>query len=191
MSDHVTVSLTTIPTRLNADTIFGSRSDGIMSCLNSLLSQSYDNYEVHFNIPLTNKQTGDEYIIPNWLLDLEGDILKIFRTDDYGSVTKLAPTLSRLTDPEEIIIICDDDLVYHKDMVSEQAQNQSKFPGCAVGYDGIRLKVPVFNDIRDYYFSSCRLDAEVIIIQGYKTISYRRKYFEDDFFSGLFGEVLE
>lgn len=173
----IIISLTTIPSRLKDENELG-----IKSCIESLVNQSYDNYEIHFNIPDVNKKTGEEYVIPDWL-NSYSEKLKIFRTEDYGSITKIVPTLLREEDPESIIIVCDDDLVYHKDMVSEQVLNQSKFSSdAAVGYDGMSLKKPIYGDVRDYYFTSCKKNGEVKILQGYKTVSYKRRYFTEDFF---------
>jgi hypothetical protein len=181
------VTLTTIPTRLNPDTHFGARDDGIRSCIDSLLNQTNDNYEIHFNIPHKNIRTDTDYIIPDWLTELEGDVLKIYRTDDLGAITKSLPTIQRITEPETTIIVCDDDLVYHEDMVSENVNNQLKFPGCAVGYDGIGAKNPKYDDVRNHYVNSLREDTEVKLLQHYKTVSYKRKWFEDDLVKDLWG----
>ena len=174
----VIVSLTTIPSRLKDENDLA-----IKDCINSLINQSYAEYEIHFNIPNINKKTNEEYVIPDWLNNLDSNKLKIFRTEDYGSITKIAPTLLREKDPDSIIIVCDDDLVYHKDMVSEQVANQSKFTfEAAVGYDGMSLRTPIYGDVRDYYFTSNKKNGEVKVLQGYKTVSYKRKYFDQDFF---------
>jgi len=68
-------------------------------------------------------------------------------------------------------------------MVSEQVKNQSEFEGCAVGYDGIMLRTPIFKDHRDYFCSASRVKGEVKVLQQYKSVSFKRKYFEDDFFT--------
>ena len=173
----IIISLTTIPSRLRDE-----KDVAIKSCIQSLINQSYEEYEIHFNIPHINQKTGEEYVIPDWLNSLGGK-LKIFRTEDYGSITKILPTLSREEDPESIIIVCDDDLVYHEDMVAEQVLNQSKFTfDAAVGYDGMGAKNPVFGDVRDHYFTSNKINGEVKVLQGYKTVSYKRRHFDQDFF---------
>ena len=177
----VIVSLTTIPTRLKDE-----KPQGIKLCIDSLINQSYKDYEIHFNVPHKNKYTEEEYVIPTWMNDLP-DHFKIFRTTDYGSITKIVPTIERGGDPEDIIIVCDDDLVYHEDMVTEQVKNQSKFEGdCAVGYDGMRLKKGIFGDIRDHYFTSNKRDGEVRVLQGYKSVSYRRHFFTDELMTDEF-----
>jgi glycosyltransferase involved in cell wall biosynthesis len=177
------ITLTTIPSRLSFD-----HDQGIKSCIDSLVNQSYENYEIYFNIPNENKTTKEEYIIPDWLLEYGSEKIKIFRTEDLGPATKLIPTVERLTDPEDIIIVADDDLIYHPDMVQAHIDNQIKWKEEVIGYDGLRSRnedgtfALRFKDSRDYYFTSSHFSSRVDILQHYKTVSYKRRYFEDDFF---------
>jgi len=184
------VTLTTIPERINPEER-GNDPKGIRKTLDVLLSQTYDNYEVHLNIPYVSIKTGKEYILPSWISDLDPK-LKILRTDDFGSITKIAPTLKRVTDPEQIIIICDDDIIYHEDMVRIQTFNQQRFPGAAVGYDGMKALDPrVYpdeGDVRKHFVTSVNKNVQVLKLQGYKTISLRRKYFDDSFFTDFVGK---
>lgn len=179
----IIVTLTTIPSRLSSDK-YGDW--GIKSCIESLQNQNYDDYEIHFNIPNFNKSTNEEYIIPDWLNNY--DKIKIFRTEDLGPATKLIPTVERLTDPEDVIIVADDDLIYCPDMVQAHVDNQMKWKEEIIGYDGMRSRnddgtfASRFNDSRDYYFTSIHFSSKVDILQHYKTVSYKRRYFEDDFF---------
>lgn len=178
------ISLTTIPSRLVSEYDYD-----IKYCLESLLNQNYDDFEVHFNVPYTFKSTNEEYIIPEWLTKLSEDNvkLKIFRTDDMGTLTKLYPTVMRVTEPETIIIVVDDDLIYNSEMVAEHVKNQSKWMNNPVGYDGMRSRdengsfASNFKDMRDYYFSGTYIDSRVDILQHYKSISYKRRFFGDDF----------
>ena len=181
--NNVFVTLTTLPTRLNSK--YGDL--GMKSCIESLLDQSYINkYQIHINIPTEHKHSGEKYLLPDWLITLRlanQSKIKIFHEgEDIGPATKLVPTVSRLTDPENIIIVVDDDLVYHRDMVAEQVANQKKYENSIVGYDGLRAVEPIFNDTRDYYFTANYATSKVDILQHYKSVSYKRKYFEDDFF---------
>ena len=175
----VILSLSTIPSRLIAD-----YDEGIKSNIDSLINQSYEDYEIHLNVPKILKTTGEKYIIPEWILNLAKDNpkFKIFdNLEDIGPLTKSFYTVQRCTDPEDILIIVDDDLVYHKDLVKEQVENQTKFPGKIVGYDGLRSREPFFNDQRDYYFTANYRTSCVDILQHYKSISYKRGYFKEDF----------
>lgn len=171
------ITLTTVPSRLSAE-----HSTGIKICISSLMNQKYPKpYEIHFNIPYTNKQSGEAYAIPDWLKQLQGDKLKIFRTEDYGPITKLYPTVERVTSPDTIIVVVDDDLVYHPEMLIEQVKNQFKFEKSAVGYDGIDLWEPEFDDVRDHFVTAHRKNIRVKVLQHYKTISYKRSFFNDDY----------
>jgi hypothetical protein len=182
---NIVVTFTTIPSRLVSNYEFDIRYN-----LNSLLNQSYDGeYEVHLNIPYFCKKTDSEYVIPEWLTELEStnSKLKIFRTEDYGPLTKLLPTIERIENGETIIIVVDDDLVYHENMVKEHVKNQLKWTDYPVGYDGMRSRNEdgtfsnYFGDTRDHYYSGTHRDARVDILQHYKTISYKRRFFGEDF----------
>lgn len=184
----VIATLTTLPSRITQE-----HDTGFKSNLNSLLNQEYSNeYEIHLNIPNKLKHTGEEYIIPNWLRELavNNSKLKIFEgLEDLGPVTKLFYTLKRVNDPEIVIIVCDDDLVYHPKMIEEQVNNQLKYQNTAVGYDGIKaLDSNVFDDVRNHFVVSVFKDIYVNVLQHYKTISYKRKWFEDDFFTDFIGK---
>lgn len=180
----IVLTLTTIPERLNSIYNFDMRY-----CIESLLNQNYDGeYEIHLNIPKTYKKTNAEYIIPDWLNEIQDKKLNVFRTEDYGSITKLIPTLQRIDDGETIIIVLDDDMYYHEELINEHIKNRLNWPEYVVGYDGIRARdvdgkfARYFNDSRDYYFSSLKMNSLVDIVQHYKTVSYKREFFKEDFF---------
>lgn len=175
------VTLTTLPYRLNS-----SYPKDIRVCLESLLNQTFEDYEIHFNIPYKLNSTGEEYVIPEWLNKMveENPKLKYFRGEDYGSITKIVDTLKRVEDPNCIIITADDDLIYHSEMVEEQYKNQTeRFTNCAVGYDGLGALENVFEDVRSHYVVSVPFNVKVNVLQHYKSVSYKRSYFEDDFFT--------
>ena len=184
----VIVTLTTIPERFN-----GTHSEteyGMISNIDSLLNQEFDgDYEIHLNIPDVFLYTGEQYVIPEWLLERERDFptkLKLFRgVADMGPITKCYHTVARVTDPEAIIIVCDDDLVYHPKMVEEHVKSQESMVGCVCGYDGTRMEDPLTlsdpPDIRTHFCVSVFKDCHVNFLQHYKTVSYRRKFFGPDF----------
>lgn len=182
---NVILTLTTIPTRLISQYNFD-----IKYCIESLLSMNYDDYQVHFNIPETHKETGNEYVLPEWLVEMEqsNDRLNIFRTDDYGPITKLIPTLQRIEDKDTIIIVVDDDMVYNPELINEHLKNRQTWPNFPVGYDGLTSlnddgsRRMTFQNSRDYFFSANGISSYVEILQHYKSVSYRREMFEDDFF---------
>jgi hypothetical protein len=179
---RVIITLTTIPSRLSAD-----YDSGIKSNINSLIEQEYDGeYEIHLNIPKISKLTGEPYIVPEWMkeLSIKHPNFKIYEDlDDLGTMTKLVPTLKRVTEPDAILIVCDDDLVYHPKMVEEQVKNQETYLDTACGYDGSRCVEPNdFDDVRNTFVVSVYKDVYVKFLQHYKTISYQRYFFQDDLY---------
>ena len=172
---NVVLTLTTIPNRLSKQ-----NDNGVEKVLKFLCNLSYNDYEIHFNIPYINKKTGEEYHIPQWLDDLYNehfDKLKIFRTEDYGSLTKLLPTVKRSINPETVIITIDDDLEYMDGFIEEHLVKRKLYPDAALGFAGI-ASIP--NGIC-HFCTPVKQDTRVKILEGYKTISYLRKFFKDDF----------
>jgi|APGre2960657404_1045060.scaffolds.fasta_scaffold28513_2 hypothetical protein len=175
---NVIVTLTTIPERLESENPMG-----LQSVIFSLLNQTYKNYKIHFNIPHINKKNNREYIIPTWLDDIsKKSVLKIFRTEDYGSITKIYPTIKRIDDPEQIIITVDDDLVYESRLIEEHVRlreiNDDK---TAIGFAGLNNIGEKFKDARDRFVISVNENVRVGILEHYKSVSYIRKMFESDF----------
>ena len=177
----VTLSLTTTPNRLS-ETRDGW---GIKPCINNLLNLTYSNYEIHFNIPYVNHKTSEEYIIPEWLteLSINNDKLKLFRCNDFGSITKIVPTLKRIDDPESIIITVDDDILYTDGFIEYHLKKQQIYPDTVLGFAGIGAL-----DGTCHLCTTLSKDTQVKIIEGYKTVSYKRKFFKDDFFNEFVGK---
>jgi len=99
----VIASLSTIPNRLST----------LILTLQSLLEQDYPISEIHLNIPFICLRTGEHYVIPSEIRNF--DKVKIFRTEDFGPVTKIAPTFKRLLDDTATYIWqVDDDIRYPK-----------------------------------------------------------------------------
>ena len=111
--DKIYLSLTTIPERL-VHPWFYNNLKNLMNLMNL-----NGNYKVILNIPETFKGTGEKYIIPQNVLDLQKDNLIINRVqEDYGPITKLLGTLMNNNIPDDAcIMICDDDIPYYKDFV--------------------------------------------------------------------------
>lgn len=171
----VIISLTTIPNRLNSPHING----GLKKVIDKLLNLSYENYEIHLNIPFFCKKTNEGYDIPNWLTDITNQKLKVFRTEDYGSMTKIAPTIQRTQESDDIIIITvDDDLEYIDGFIEYHLLKREKYPNSALGFAGISSL-----NGSCHFCTTVKEDVRVKILEGYKTVSYRRDFFKDDFFT--------
>jgi hypothetical protein len=189
MSDEpkVVISLTTVPERLECDNI-----KGVPSVIHALCKLEYSNYEIHFNIPHIHKVKNKEYKIPYWLDNLQKKFehLKVFRTEDFGPPTKIIPTLQRVEDPDTIIIVLDDDFVYDRKTIQEHVRYQSLYKKAVIGYDGLGSVIPKFYNGRDHFVVLVDEVTEVDIIQHYRTVSYKRSYFEQDFFDIFVGKTL-
>ena len=97
----VIVTLTTVPDRINTS---------LQATIKSLSASDYSAYEIHLNLPDTQKTTGAKYESPQWSQDYPK--LKVFTgLEDIGPKTKIIPTLLRIEDPETIIITADDDKI--------------------------------------------------------------------------------
>jgi hypothetical protein len=183
----VIISLTTVPERLALP-----NEDGVKLVITSLCEQNDDDYEVHFNVPNKNVITGKEYIIPEWANEflLKYKHFKIFRTEDFGPPTKFVPTIQRITNPETILVVVDDDMIYHEDMVTEHRKNHQQFPDSAFCYDGRgAIKSLYGGELPDFWIVCVTEPREVHVIQHYKSCSYKKKYFTDDFFNYYIGKT--
>jgi hypothetical protein len=169
---QVVISLTTVPNRLNSI----HNQGGLKPVLDKLTNQEYPNYEVHLNVPHINNKTNEEYILPEWLNDYTNPKLKIFRTVDYGSITKLLPTVERILDPETIIITADDDLNYENGFIEYHLLKRNVYPNSALGFAGLGSL-----DGSCHFCTTLNKDTRVKIIEGYKTVSYKRSFFGNDF----------
>ena len=182
----VIVSLTTVPERLMnpADT-------GIKLVLQTLCEQDDTDYEVHFNIPHTYGITKIPYEIPSWLDEykLKYPHLKVFRMEDMGPPTKFVPTLNRVSDPETILVVVDDDLIYHREMVSEHRKYQNILPNSVLCYDGRGCTEAKYHDLRDSWILCVTEPRETHNIQHYKSASYKKKLFDQDFYDFYFGKT--
>ena len=181
----VVITLSTVPERLSQ-----TDEDGIKLVIKSLCTQNYSNYEVHFNIPFKYSITGEDYVIPSWLQNMEQNFkhLKIFRVEDMGPPTKVVPTILREND-ETLLLVVDDDLVYHSDMINEHIKYHEKLPNSVVLYDGRSLVNPKYNDLRDSWVLTVKEISQVKELQHYKSASYFKKYFKEDFFNDFLGKT--
>jgi hypothetical protein len=178
--EKIIISLTTIPSRLN----YHDSRGGLRPVIDRLLTLSYPNYEIHLNIPYIVKKTNEEYSLPSWLTEITDSKLKIFRTDDYGSMTKILPTILRTEESDNVIIITvDDDLSYEDGFIEYHIEKRKQYPNAVIGFAGISALNGTC-----HFCTTVKNDVRVKIIEGYKTVSYRRSFFKPDFFSEFVGE---
>jgi len=184
--DKIVITLTTVPERLKFEP-----EDGFKLCLKSLCEQNYQGYEVHLNLPYVYGVTKEEYVIPEWLVQYQEQYqhLKIFRMEDMGPPTKVVPTIQRES-KDTLLIVVDDDLVYHPDMVLEHVKYQNQLSDAVVLYDGRSLVPAKWGDLRDSWVLTVSEVSRVKELQHYKSCSYFVRYFEQDFYDSFLGKTL-
>ena len=167
------ISLTTLPPRI----------EHLGLVLDSLCKQDYENYEVHLNVPTETKFDG------KYSEDLShfdyGDKLKIFYVDDVGAVTKLYYTLLRSESPEQRIITVDDDFVYNKQMLleyNEYIHDNPEISDDVFGFAGVYPVLETPTDGNLDCIGALDEPTRVGIVEGYKSVCYKRSHFNDDFF---------
>lgn len=175
--NNIVLSLTTVPNRLyeyNGCSV-------AKTALKTLLEQKYSPYSVHFNIPISYQ--NKEIEIPAWISEyqLKYSHFHVFRTKDYGSITKILPTLYRIEDPETLIIIADDDLYYADNLIQAHINGRNKYPDSAIGFAGLGSL-----DGSCHFCTTLYKDTKVKILEGYKTVSYLRKFFDLNEFTNNF-----
>lgn len=97
---RIIASMTTIPSRIAK----------IEPVIESIFNQDVEISHLEINIPQVCQRNGERYEIPSWLAELSK--VEIFRTEDYGPITKIAPTLIRHKDDGNFIWSVDDDCRY-------------------------------------------------------------------------------
>lgn len=176
--EKVIITLTTIPNRLNRS------NGGLKPVIDRLLNLTYKNYEIHLNVPNVCKKSNEKYFIPKWLEDIKDPKLKVFRTEDYGSLTKILPTLMRLDrNDDTIIITVDDDLEYIDGFIEYHLEKRKIYPNYALGFAGLSAI-----DGSCHFCTTVKNDTRVKILEGYKTISYKNNFFKQDFFDEFVGK---
>ena len=203
---NVIISLTTVPERLKYWI-------SIEKNLNSLLHQKTDReYRVIFTIPrLYAMNDNEEYPFPDELAEFAKNNPKLVinrDTKDYGPITKIYGGLNYITNPEDILIACDDDHLYHEEMLEYHINKLNQYPNHAICFRGdVALeKRPWIDDdkpVTNYchiategvkkfvmrpshiYFPTTR-ETYLGVPGHWHSVGYRRKYFGDDFNEDLF-----
>lgn len=160
----IIASMTTIPSRI-------AHIKPVLECI---LNQTVPVKHIEINIPEKCIRTGETYLIPEWLTTMPR--VKIFRTPDYGPITKVAPTFLRSAgDTSTYIWSCDDDRLYPPNTLRSLTNGIDHFsneargaaPGITVCEDGFAL-------LENY-------DSSPSYLQGYGTVLYAPNLIQDDF----------
>lgn len=172
---RVVISLTTVP----------GRYDILYDTLRTLVNQDYPVDAIYLTIPKIAKRFGTPYPdLPQRILDL---VTVVNIEEDHGPICKIIGGLIMETDPDSIIITCDDDIWYSANLVSSLVQQYLLHPGHAVSGSGMFLSGGVVNwscHAQSVFFHSWFMDfvvpehgREVDILCGFSGVLYPRKAF--------------
>jgi hypothetical protein len=129
-------------------------------------------------LPVFCQKEGKGYDIPDSLLN-EMSLNGVDVTNcgiDWGSATKLIPTLFAETDPDTILISLDDDVAYEPHAIEELVAASEKWPDASLGFMG-GLPGPVFVHAEQLAMQGMER-LEVDGLGGYRGILYRRRFFD-------------
>lgn len=127
------VSFTTVPDRV---------IDGSMQiCFNALLNQETDEeYKIVVSIPKYYINYGS-FDVPEWLLtyisERSNKIILLRGDIDYGPITNvLYPVKFLNMEPEDLLIVCDDDQIYNPHMIDFHVKKNKQYPGRIIAAQG-------------------------------------------------------
>ena len=160
---HPIVSFTSVPQRLEL----------IKGTLVSLLKQSVPPKEIHINLGENLFKTK---ALPAFLRDLK--TVKIFWIEkDCGPATKYLPTLERFENVDQLLIICDDDMYYSKNLlkclIEADKAGGSKSCYCI---NGLRLPADFKSESRPSDKAIKSGMKKVAIVEGCGGYSLRPKF---------------
>lgn len=169
-NQRIVVSLTTTPYRI----------DRLKTNLDSILNQSIKPDKIYLNVPYNFKRANLEYVIPEWIKNYRTVVIN--RCEDYGPLTKLAPTLQQELASDTIIITLDDDVEYQPHLIRDLVKHAMLNPQVAVTPMNALINYDRDNKIiRDIYWHFDH-GSRGPLVHGWSGVAYRRDFFKPDFF---------
>jgi hypothetical protein len=160
---QIIASMTSIPSRI----------DRIRPAIESVLSQTVAVTQLELNIPYVCARTNERYELPAWLENIPR--VAIFRTEDFGPITKIAPTLLRhRADLDTYVWSVDDDYAYPPNQL--QLLYTGHDPG---SYRILARHGGIFNPDGSVTFMYGQ--TEVGMFEGFGTVLYPPSCVGDDF----------
>jgi hypothetical protein len=182
------ISLSTVPKRMGL-------WDSFEQNLTSLVNQKTDlDYKIILNIPYIYNITKEEYVIHENLLNFQKQNPKLIinRTEDYGPITKIIGSFNISKDPEDVLLICDDDQAYNEGMLDYQLKMQEKYNKqyitCFRGdIPAIKVEATKEDGTKGYMLSSyhtyfpVKEDFRLVVPGHWHSVCYQRSFFGEDF----------
>ena len=161
-----------------------------------LIRDFIPNAIIHLNLPKVVHRLNEKWDI-NSLPDniRNDDNIKIFLIDDMGPISKLLPTLKRVTNPNSVIITIDDDIGYSGDFLKKFAniaKDENKkyvlIPQLNTHYNIKKNYLMWIHDKETNNFMEPYINDNVIrindeyitMVTGYTGVAYPRKIFTDN-----------
>lgn len=183
------LSLTTVPQRL-------TNWEVAKINLDSLLNQKTNkDYKVVLNIPNFYKNKNIEYTIPQELIEYQSQNANLIINrvkEDYGPIVKLTGILEYTSDPNDILIVLDDDQLYHEEMLEYQLMKMEEHPEDIITFRGdIPLRKCTWESENKNYlifktthrYFPVQSDCYLKIPGHWHSVGYKRSFFDDGFLS--------
>jgi hypothetical protein len=159
----IVCSMTTMPNRINL----------IKPVLDAVFNQTIKIQHVEINVPYKCIRTGQDYVIPEWLEDYPK--VHIYRTEDYGAITKIAPTLLRYKDDKETYLwSVDDDIKYSNIILRNLIKQHDPSIKRILANSVIKLN-------KNGSYGSIKDTAYGMILEGFGTVLYPPSCVKEDF----------
>jgi hypothetical protein len=162
-------------------TVLPNRTTFINDVLLSACNQNYTNFEVHINVPIKTKFDGE---FDRNFKFLDHPKLKVFFVEDVGAITKIYHTLRRVEDKTLRIVTIEDDWIVDPNMLSvyNYLLQIEELQTAALGFAGIYpIGVPSNGNLLCVGCLPPDEYMEVGVLESYKTIQYRRDFFDEEF----------
>lgn len=153
-----------------------SRIDKILPTIKSVLDQDVTISHVEINVPVHCERLGTQYVIPKEFYNEPR--LRIYRTADYGPITKVAPTFFRHMHEDVFIFSFDDDIIYAPNHLKLMLSDIDNYDDKIIARHGGLFKD---KDIQSY-FGTMKVDY----VEGYGGILYPMKVVDSMFADYLF-----
>lgn len=187
---RVVVTLTTVP----------GREDVITPACNSIINQTIKPDAIYITLPKVSRRLGQVYgKIPDELVKY---CTVVNSDEDYGPITKIYGGIFMESDPETIIISCDDDIIYPPTMIEELLGKSKQYPDVCICASGMlvsrgMVQSSTYTNMGSpnglLGFVPPKKGRKVDLIFGCSGVLYKRKFFpsNDETLKDLFLVALQ
>ena len=176
---RVVASFTTLPDRYSL----------LKKSIESIINPEFPLDAIYLTVPTRALRLNKEYPpIPDDISSL----CTVIRTEfDYGPIMKIYGALVSENDPDTIIVTCDDDMIYDKNLIQKMVIHHNDYPNVAICGTGALIgKGFIFysmvNSIKTMRrwngltgFSINKEGREIDLIFGYAGVLYKRGFFPE------------